>query len=263
MITKFPLSDILPVGACEFSRVLPLLECRAKSRLPQNAKSVITYLFPYYLGEDSYKELNISKYAVSEDYHTIAGMYLQKAVDEFKESYPHNEFVYFCDNSPIRERDAAMLCGLGVKGRNGLLINEKYGSFCFIGEIVTDAIVKYSMPEDRTCLNCGACERNCPNGALHSFKVDISKCLSDVTQRKKITDDEALLIKEKGSIWGCDRCQDICPMNKNVKVTPIKEFIDTARPMYKNGDSIEGRAYAWRGESVIKRNFEIKYCNKR
>lgn len=262
MITIFPLSDILPVGACDFSLCLPLLECRAKSRLPKNAKSVIVYLFPYFLGEEAYRNSNISKYAVSEDYHTIAIKYLEKATEELKKKYPQNEFVPFCDNSPIREVEAAMLCGLGVKGRNGLIINKKYGSYCFIGEIVTDADVEYSIPEDRTCLNCGLCEKNCPGKALHNGKINIESCLSDITQRKKITNNNELFIKESDKVWGCDVCQDICPMNKNVLVTPIKEFIDTANPVYNIGDPIEGRAYAWRGKAVIERNFEIKYCNK-
>lgn len=260
---KLPLSDILPCGVCRFSDVGELISCRAKSRIPVNAKSVIVYLFPYFLGQEYYADSNISKYAVSDDYHNIAGGYLQKITQELKNQFPEYEFECFCDNSPIREVEAAFLCGLGVKGRNGLLINKDYGSFCFIGEIVTDMELPYSLPEDRDCLNCGICEKMCPNKAISKGKVDISKCLSDITQRKgELTQEQISLIKSSDSIWGCDVCQNACPMNKDIKTTPIKEFFISAVNRFNKGDNIDGRAYAWRGRAVIERNFEIKYCKE-
>ena len=73
MIMNLPFSDILPCGVCAFGDVGELLECRAKSRVPQGAGSVITYLFPYWLGEEYYKDSNLSKYAVPADYHIVAG----------------------------------------------------------------------------------------------------------------------------------------------------------------------------------------------
>ncbi len=258
---KLPFSDFLPVGICDFTQINDFLECRAKNRIPQNAKSVIVYLFPYYLGEDFYKNSNISKYAVPDDYHVIAGEYLKKAVELLKEEYPENDFQYFCDNSPLKEVDVALKCGLGVKGKNGLLINAHYGSFCFIGEIITDLEMEYSLPEDRTCLQCGLCEKTCPGRALKNYKVDKEKCLSHVTQLKgELTSEQAQLIKNSGCIWGCDVCQDICPMNKNISVSPIKEFFDTAKSFYDPADDIKSRAYNWRGKKVIDRNFEIKCC---
>ena len=260
---KLPLSDMLPCGVCSFSDVGELIPCRAKSRVPENAKSVIVYLFPYFLGEEYYIDSNISKYAVSDDYHNIAGDYLLKITQELRKRFPENKFEYFCDNSPIREVEAAFLCGLGVMGRNGLLINKEYGSFCFIGEIVTDIELPYNLPEDRACLNCGKCEKICPNNAIHKGKVDISRCISDITQKKgELTSEQITLIRNSDSIWGCDICQNVCPMNKNIKVTPIKEFFDSAVNNFKKGDNIDGRAYAWRGRAVIERNFEIKYCKE-
>lgn len=255
---KLPFSDILPCGVCNFQDIGPLIECRAKSRVPQNAKSVIVYLFPYYLGEEFYKNSNISKYAVPEDYHIIAGEYLEKITLELKEEFPNNDFQWFCDNSPVREVEAATLCGLGVKGRNGLLINERYGSFCFIGEVITDAEFPCSIPEDRTCLSCGLCEKMCPTGALKGYKADVSKCLSDITQRKgEHSEEEKKLIRHSGCIWGCDICQNVCPMNKSIETSPVKEFTETAKSSYESGDDISRRAFNWRGKAVIERNFKI------
>lgn len=260
---KLPFSELLPVGVCSFSDAGELIDCRAKSRIPQGARSVIMYLFPYFLGEQFYKNSNISKYSVPDDYHIIAGEYLQSAAEQLKRSYPQNEFVWFCDNSPIKEVEAAVKCGLGVKGKNSLLINSQYGSFCFLGEIVTDMELECSLPEDRTCMQCGLCEKACPCGALSAYKVNTQRCLSDVSQRKgELSEEQEALIKNSTSIWGCDVCQDVCPMNKNIKVTPIKKFFETAKVRYEPEDNIAARAYNWRGKKVIDRNFKIKYCKE-
>ena len=254
---ELPFSDTLPCGVCSFEDVGALLDCRAKQRIPQDAKSVIVYLFPYWLGEEFYENSNISKYSVPADYHLIAGEYLKKIAEVFKKDYPHNKFECFCDNSPLNEVRAAILCGLGVKGRNGLLINEKYGSFCFVGEIVTDLKIKYDCSVKKDCLECGACEKACPAKAISEKGVDRNLCLSNVTQRKgELSEEEVSLIKKTKCIWGCDVCQNVCPMNKNIPGTPIKEFSDSAVSVYEKGASLDGRAYNWRGRKVIERNLE-------
>lgn len=259
---KIPFEEMLPWGICDFSDVSgALINCRAKSRLPQKAESIIVYLFPYYLGEEFYKNANLSKYAVPADYHEIAGEYLKKAAEQLKKAYPDFSFEWFCDNSPVPEVKAASLSGLGVVGQNGLLINEKYGSFVFIGEIVTDMRLSPSLKNEGRCLECGACRKACFGGALREENFNKDGCLSHLTQKKgelsPVTED---YIGKSGIIWGCDICQNVCPMNKNISVTPVKEFIETAIPRYKEGDSISGRAFSWRGESVINRNLKIMCC---
>ncbi len=259
-IKKILYSDILPMGVCSFSKLQNnLIPCRAFERIPENAKSVIVVLFPYYLGDKYYEKLNISKYAVPEDYHVICGEYLKEITLSLEESYPDNNFQCFCDNSPVNEVMAGCLAGLGVRGENSLLINEKYGSFCFVGEIVTDLEILCEDREIKSCKKCGLCKKKCINQAITTDGVKKEKCLSEITQKKgALTESEEELIKKSGCIWGCDICQDACPMNKNIEVSPIKEFYETAKSTYNSDEDYnKSRAYSWRKKDVINRNLKI------
>ena len=243
----------MPICAvCDFEKVKPhLLECRAKSRLPLNAKSVIMAIFPYKVEEKAPK--NISRYAAVPDYHKVCGDMLKAASEEMKKHYVNHNFEVFIDSSPIPEVAAAVECGLGVKGKNGLLINQKYGSYVFIGEIVTDLYLPPDSPNSpKNCLDCGQCISFC--NTITSKK----DCLSAVNQRKKLENAlEIEKIAQSRCVWGCDGCSDVCPMNKNSAATYIEEFIQGYRNEYVPGEDSSNRAYTWRGEDVIKRNYEI------
>lgn len=241
-------TGIKAAGFCNFSNVSDkLLDCRAKARIPQNAKTVIVCLFPYKVKQEPPE--NISRYAAVPDYHKVCGSYLEKAAQRLSAEFGGFLFVPFTDNSPIPEVFAAARAGLGVVGKNRLLINKKWGSWCFIGEIVTDLAVEC---EDRLeyCPGCGECEKICP-------KKD--ECLSGVSQKKgELTAAETRLLKENRIVWGCDICAECCPLNKNAEITYIPEFIEGYRDRYTPGEDISGRAYEWRGEKAVKRNFETE-----
>ena len=68
---------------------------------------------------------------------------------------------------------------------------------------------------------------------------------------------EKEMLADSGCAWGCDVCQKVCPMNENAAVSPIREFYETARPVFHSGDSVEDRAFAWRGDKVINRNIGL------
>lgn len=246
-------------GVCPFEKVSGrLIDCRAKTRLPENAKSVIVACFPYFLGKDAYKSSNISKYAVVTDYHGVAITRLEEACRKLREIYPDEEFSPFADNSPIPEVSAAVEAGLGVRGMNSLLITEEYGSFVFIGEIVTTLCIEPSVSAQKNCIQCGLCLKKCPANALDGISVDEAKCLSAITQKKgTLTENEIALMKECGCAWGCDVCQDVCPMNKNISVTELEEFLCNPVAVLTNETPLEGRAYAWRGKKVTERNLAV------
>ncbi len=236
-------------GVCEFSAVKEgLLECRAKKRIPAGAKSIIICAFPYIVEKEAPK--NISRYAAVRDYHEVVIEYLNAAIKHLQREFPQNEFEAFCDNSPIPEVFAAATAGLGIKGDNGLLITEKHGSFVFLGEIVTDLEIE-SESRYRECEHCGECLKKCPVG------LNKAECLSAVSQKKgELSKEERQRLLAAGTLWGCDICANACEHNKNAEPTAIKEFLDSYRDRYRENEDITSRAYAWRGEVVIKRNFE-------
>jgi len=251
----------LPFGVIPYDSIRGhLIERHDKSRLPDGAKTVIIVLFPYYLGEDFYRNSNVARYAVPKDYHMVTREYLERFSVKLKEIFKNDGFVFYADGSPIPEVAAAVAAGLGIRGKNNLLINKEYGSWATIGEIVTTASFEgfeSRGPHENICKNCDICQKACPTGALaDGFTKE--KCVSHKLQQKTpVSEADAALLKGIGSVYGCDICQKACPVNKNVKTTPIREYYDTARPVYRAGDYISDRAYSWRGEAVIRRNLNL------
>lgn len=238
--------------------LIPYGECRiiGRNRFDFTPETVMMLAVPY-LVRDREKR-NISLYAVSEDYH----LFFRELFGFISDTADRSGFhvAGYADVSPIDEVDAAVKSGLGIKGDNGLLITEKYGSYVFIGDIFTDA----PMPEkDRKkeykihrCPSCGRCRRAC---------VSPDSCLSMLTQKKgELSESERKLIKDSGCVWGCDMCQQACPLNDDVCETDI-EFFRQGRLPYIDTLTIDGmpdedfsrRAYSWRKKKTVLRNIEI------
>ncbi len=254
-------SEVSPLwGICPFDFIGSdrLIECAAKSRLPENPRSIIMFAFPYLLPEEDYEGLNVSKYAAVADYHPVAQARLSEACEKLEKKYPGESFVYFADKSPLPEVRAAVGAGIGVLGANSLLITEKYGSYVFLGEIVTTMSLDANSPSPSRCTGCGECERACPAGAIKGGVITREKCLSYITQKKgELTESEKRMIKDSGCAWGCDICQNVCPLNKKAEHTEMDEFLLSSKANVTADDPVEGRAFAWRGEKTIRRNLEI------
>lgn len=246
------------VGICPFSAVSEnLLNCMAKGRIPDGAQSVIVVLFPYKVPG---KKGNLARYAAVPDYHEIAGHMLTLAVSALEKAFGNYNFVWFIDNSPIPEVYAAACSGLGVIGDNGLLITKRFGSYCFIGSIVTDLNIPPTGGEVLGCRHCGRCYEKCPSGALSREGFIRRKCLSDISQRKgELTEEEKALLRKGGLVWGCDVCQEVCPMNVDAADTYIEPFLARANPSatMKDVASARDRAYLYRGRAVMERNIKV------
>ena len=182
---------------------------------------------------------------------------------------PGEKFAVTSDHSPIDERQAALSLGLGVKGDNHLLITEKYGSYIFLAEVLSTLPVEEyytdgktpSLTEEKECLHCGACQRACPSPEY---------CLSAITQKKgDLTEEEIQKMLKSGILWGCDVCQTVCPMNKNVSVTPIAFFKeDTVYELTFGAvesmpeEQFKERAFSFRGRKTILRNLKLYEENR-
>lgn len=220
--------------------------------------SVVMFIFPYFSGKHSG---NLSKYAMSQDYHIYANQELSNICNVLKQQFSDNNFLSFVDSSPLDEVACASKAKLGVVGKNGLLITKEYGSFVFIGAILTDKTIEYDCIEKTNCNSCGLCIQNCPTGALNSNGFCKDKCLSQITQQKgDIPAEYQIDMRENNTIWGCDKCQDVCPYNKFPTVTPIEYFkTNLIYDLYKDTtlNEIENRAFLWRGIAVLQRNINI------
>ncbi len=228
--------------------------------------TAIAALFPYYIRS---KNSRISIYAQGRDYHSVIREKLKPIADFIKENGAIYADIYG-DIGGFDDRNAAVSSGLGFIGRNGMLINDDYGSFVFIGLILTDMVFEYDKPDLRKCLNCGACEKYCIGKAI-SFEngFDIEKCVSHISQKKgSLTDMEERLILKSGMCWGCDMCQLICPHNKGISDTALDEFRDnrisdfSLEELYGMSNrefmrKYRGYAFSWRGIKPLLRNLEI------
>ena len=150
-----------------------------------------------------------------------------------------------------------------MRGKNQLLIHPVYGSYVFIGEIVTDMVIVSETQPPTECMGCERCVSACPGGAIGENGIDREKCLSHITQKKgKLTEQEIRMIKSGNLIWGCDICQEVCPHNRNVQPTEVPGFRDNqiAEVVYSQiKELVKTRAFGFRGSKVVERNYEILY----
>ncbi len=227
----------------------------------ENARSIIVYLLPY---KTSSVRTNLSAYARGEDYHSVASRIGDAVACLLSECGFSGKA--FSDNGILDDRYLAYLAGLGFYGKNGLIINEKYGTYTFIGYIVTDVKLGYNSPIERGCIGCGACVSSCPGVAISDGEIDFLRCASYLTQKKgELTAPEADIIKKSGYVWGCDICQDVCPHNEGVKNSEISYFCDNLVDEVNELDmsnkeflhKYRNRAFTWRGAGVLRRNVDI------
>ncbi len=220
-------------------------------------KFALVFLMPYFVSGPAFA---LSRYAAAEDYHLYV-----KDLGERLMREDENVLCVCADHSPIDERDAALRAGLGVRGKNGLVIHPKYGSFCFIGTVflkeAPEGIPLTQACEVRECEGCGTCLKACPVGALSGR----GECLSALSQKKRITPEESERLKRHRILWGCDVCQNVCPHNRALSDTPLSFFRENLllSPTRKEFEALlqtgafSRRAYAWRGAEVFSRNLAL------
>ncbi len=246
------------------------IDCCGIAPSPTGSGCAVVCLFPYY---QPIKEVrNLSRYAVMKDYHQVIMQYLTHICEFIQdltgEDYSSN---LFCDNSPYHDRQLAVSAGLGIIGQNTCLIHPVYGSFVFIGYIICEMLyLPVDTPQTGTCLNCGRCRQACCGGALQQDIFRLERCASHISQKKgSLSAGEEKILKRNPLIWGCDICQEVCPYNQALPVTPIIEFRQDLRPFLSAKElqplsrrefkkRYHDRAFSWRGRDVLLRNLTLK-----
>lgn len=253
----------------EFSAALPyedslkVFPCAASRRIPAGSKTVFPLLLPYRVA--AFSRRNLSLYACVRDYHQVAAEFLGGLCRELEAQYNH-PFAAFSDSSPFDEVSLAHRGALGVKGENGLIINEKYGSYVFLAELVTPLpLPEYPAYHPASCPGCGACRQSCPGGALTPQGFLPQQCASFVSQKKgALTPQEQALIRRSGLVWGCDLCQESCPLNQNAALSQFPPFLKNPLERFTPQDAprlCKEYAFGFRGPAVILRNYEILNCD--
>ena len=182
--------------------------------LVENAKSVISVIFNYYSIETPDDiSITISKFALGKDYHKILKKKLLDLFSELKKICSEINGRVFVDTAPLFERYFAAKAGLGFIGKNNCLINETYGSWIFIGEIIVDVELEYDKPLNQNCDSCKKCIVSCPTKALTENCLDANKCISYHTVENKSEIPPEIKDKITTQIFGCDICQNVCPYN--------------------------------------------------
>ena len=161
----------------------------------------------------------IASYACYEDYHHVIKQRCQSLLVNIEtfigKSLNHRIFV---DSGPVMEKDFAWMAGLGWIGRNSLFIHPRFGSYCLLACVFLDYPLKSGNPFSKDlCGNCRACLDACPTGCIHPGRtIDARACLSYLTIEHRDIIPRDFRKKMNNWIFGCDICQMVCPLNREV-----------------------------------------------
>ena len=205
----------------------------------------------------------LSSICVGKDYHLVLKDKL-KFIYDYLIDNGYKAFIGV-DNNIYDERYLAYKAGLGFYGKNNLLINKEYGTYFYIGILLTNAIFDYNDPLNENCLGCSKCIESCPTKALNDKKIlNGNKCLSYLTQKRNLNNKEESYISN--CVYGCDICQIVCPYNVKLKPTNnfisdgseiinINEFLNMSNSEYE--EKYRYNSSYWRGKEIIDRNIKL------
>ncbi len=197
------------------------------------ARSVIAFTLPYdpHRPPDDSIASRIARYAQGEDYHLVLDRMLKRLEERLRESTEGIETRRYVDTGPLSDRGLATQAGLGWIGKNGMLIDEKHGSYFFIGTLLTSLENDLTPPRitDR-CGSCTRCIEACPTDAiLPDRTVDSHRCISYLTIEHRGELPVEYQQSLAGNLFGCDICQEVCPWNRKAppgheELAPREEY---------------------------------------
>ncbi len=204
---------------------------RSLDRALEGAKSVIVCGASYRTGEPLSTQILsegdrerprgwISRYGWGDDYHDVLLPRLRLLLDAMRAELGDLDSRAYVDTGPIVERVAAKYAGLGWLAKNTCLINQKWGSFLFLGVIVTTLAFEPTLGPDAApppdlCGSCRRCIDACPTGAfVEPYVMDARRCIAYFTIELRGPIPEEFRPAMGKMVFGCDICQDVCPWNQ-------------------------------------------------
>lgn len=200
------------------------------------------------------------------DYHHILREKLDKLEAFILSKVPDAKLKSMVDTGELADRAVAERAGIGWSGKNCAIITPEFGSYVYLGEMITNLPFPPDTPIEEQCGTCNKCVEACPTGALvQGGQLDSNKCIAFLTQTKGFLPDE-YRTKIGNRLYGCDTCQLVCPENKgkdfhlHPEMEPDPEI---AKPRLKPLLTISNREFkekfghvsgSWRGKKPIQRN---------
>lgn len=197
------------------------------TELLEGCKSIICLAMNYYPPLKQDKEApQVAYYAYGRDYHKVVKKRSDKLLKFIRENIDKDVIGRsFADSAPILERYWAVKSGIGFRGKSGMIILPRKGTFFVLGELLITTELKPDKPNTFECGKCTKCIDNCPAKAIDEDGFDATKCLSYLTieQSDELNDTQAGQLGNR--LYGCDTCQKVCPHNRFAQATKETEFM--------------------------------------
>ncbi|NEU31417.1 tRNA epoxyqueuosine(34) reductase QueG [bacterium LRH843] len=200
------------------------------------------------------------------DYHDVLRDRLGKIEQFIKERVPDAKMISMVDTGELSDRAVAERAGIGWSGKNCAIITPEFGSYVYLGELVTNLSFEPDTPITDQCGSCTKCIDACPTGALvQGGQLDSGKCVAFLTQTKGFLP-EHFRKKIGNRLYGCDTCQQVCPKNKGMDFHLHEEMEpnpEIAKPKLLPLLTLSNRQFkekfghvsgSWRGKKPIQRN---------
>ena len=254
------------------------IEERIKPKLSlASAKTIISIAvaYPHKLKQQpqktAYKRGKFTPNSWGLDYHYVLQDKLNRLAKGIEELTADFEYKGMVDTGALVDTAVARRAGIGFIGKNGLVISKEFGSYMFLGELITNLDIEPDQPVDYGCGDCNRCVTACPTSCLiGDGTMNAKRCLSFQTQDKGVMDLE-FRKKIKTVIYGCDICQICCPYNKGLdnplatEIDPelahpeLLPFLELSNGQFK--EKFGHIAGSWRGKNILQRNAIIALAN--